>query len=1110
MDLFSQHRIDADQPEPYMQWDLPVTAGEPLEVRLFFVEMFRCMPGDRIFDVEIEGAIVIEDLDIYAEAGNSCNVGIMKSIEVTPLDGNLDINLPLVNGKPSVLAGIEVIGFGTTTITPRSAQLMIDHTGINPTLNVALTGEAVASTAGGSILSISPTDIDFGEVGLNTTGTATVTMSNTGIDPIDINTVTLSGTDIGDFSHTFTSPVLLTSGSSTTFDVSFSPTSISEAAPATSPFNTSTNILYRVNAGGDLIDDWEEDTSTLPSSYLVPGTSNIETDGPDPVLDISVPAGTPQDLFRTKRIDADQPEPYMNWDFPVTAGQEIEVKFFFVEMSRCSVGSRVFDVEIEGEVVLDDLDVYAESGDCNVGIMRSVTVTPLDDNLDIEFPLVNGKPAIIAGFEITGASGGITTSSRTAQITVDHTGLNTGNVINLEGVAVDQGGPTLAVTPPLVDFGTVTEGTTSEPVSITMTNNGSEPLDVTSVSITGENASEFGTTFSDPVTIASGSTSTFDVTFAPAGASSASSSPAAPGLLAPGDIVYRVNAGGGLVEDWIKDSEFSPSPYIVLGTSNIEEDPTPPAADPTVPGGTPLGLFTSKRIDADKPEPYMQWAFPVTANQTLEVRLYFVELSRCSVGNRVFDVEIEGELLLDNLDVYAEAGNACNMAIMRSFVVIPDDTLDIVFPLENGKPATVAAIEILESSGLPATFQTAQLQIQHTGANGTQTVDVQGESTPPPPNEAPEAGFSSAAVDSVVTFTDESTDDSGVVSWSWDFGDGGTSTDQNPVHAYDEYGTYTITLIVSDEPGLTDTLTTDLKVRDPDAPLPYLEVGGLVVMEAENVFTNTDRSDHMWVETTAIAGYSGAGAMSGDPNTDDLFKKANVGISPEMTYEVDFTIMGTYYVWARVWAAAGEDNSFHVGLNGVASASKMEFNTFNEWTWANLDTKGKLSTIGLTDEGENVINFWMREDGLVVDKIVLTTDAEFVPTGTGPAESGRITLGPSVASSSANSLDASKDKATIAADVPTEFALEANYPNPFNPTTTIQYALPEDASVTLEVFDAMGRLVATLVNGQQSAGRYDAQWNGRSDAGNTVASGMYLYRLKAGNFVETRTMLLLK
>ena len=99
-----------------------------------------------------------------------------------------------------------------------------------------------------------------------------------------------------------------------------------------------------------------------------------------------MPVGTPLDLFTHKRIDANKPEPYMEWDFPVEAGTELVVNLFFVEMSRCSAGSRVFDVAIDGVVVLDDFDVFVEAGNvCNQGTMRSVAITTTDDNLDIDF-----------------------------------------------------------------------------------------------------------------------------------------------------------------------------------------------------------------------------------------------------------------------------------------------------------------------------------------------------------------------------------------------------------------------------------------------------------------------------------------------------------------------------------------------------------------------------------------------------------------------------------------------------------------------------------------------------------------------------------------------------
>ena len=94
--------------------------------------------------------------------------------------------------------------------------------------------------------------------------------------------------------------------------------------------------------------------------------------------------------------------------------------------------------------------------------------------------------------------------------------------------------------------------------------------------------------------------------------------------------------------------------------------------------------------------------------------------------------------------------------------------------------------------------------------------------------------------------------------------------------------------------------------------------------------------------------------------------------------------------------------------------------------------------------------------------------------------------------------------------LPTTFALEQNYPNPFNPTTTIEFALPRTGQVRLEVFNMLGQLVTILANEQLSAGAYRVVWDGRDIWGNQVASGVYLYRLQTGDYVETRKMLLLK
>jgi len=94
--------------------------------------------------------------------------------------------------------------------------------------------------------------------------------------------------------------------------------------------------------------------------------------------------------------------------------------------------------------------------------------------------------------------------------------------------------------------------------------------------------------------------------------------------------------------------------------------------------------------------------------------------------------------------------------------------------------------------------------------------------------------------------------------------------------------------------------------------------------------------------------------------------------------------------------------------------------------------------------------------------------------------------------------------------LPTTFALAQNYPNPFNPETRIDYALPEASTVRLEVFNLLGQKVRALLDQPEQAGNHSVVWNGRDDAGRVVSSGVYLYRLTAMDFVETKKMMLLK
>jgi hypothetical protein len=97
-----------------------------------------------------------------------------------------------------------------------------------------------------------------------------------------------------------------------------------------------------------------------------------------------------------------------------------------------------------------------------------------------------------------------------------------------------------------------------------------------------------------------------------------------------------------------------------------------------------------------------------------------------------------------------------------------------------------------------------------------------------------------------------------------------------------------------------------------------------------------------------------------------------------------------------------------------------------------------------------------------------------------------------------------------AINTPVQFRLNQNYPNPFNPTTTLAYDLPKDELVNITIYDMMGRMVSNLVSSQQNAGYKSIQWDATNNAGQPVSAGVYLYSIEAGEFRQTKKMVLLK
>ncbi|MCB0722961.1 MAG: T9SS type A sorting domain-containing protein [Ignavibacteriae bacterium] len=127
------------------------------------------------------------------------------------------------------------------------------------------------------------------------------------------------------------------------------------------------------------------------------------------------------------------------------------------------------------------------------------------------------------------------------------------------------------------------------------------------------------------------------------------------------------------------------------------------------------------------------------------------------------------------------------------------------------------------------------------------------------------------------------------------------------------------------------------------------------------------------------------------------------------------------------------------------------------------------------------------DDASVLSDFVKTTGIRTQPSGPGGGEEDERPV-------NGNGLD-----------IPTTFALKQNFPNPFNPSTNIQFDLPKDVYVSIKVYDILGREVATIVNELRKAGSYIISFNGSK-----LSSGIYYYKIKAGNFVETKKMLLIK
>ncbi len=173
----------------------------------------------------------------------------------------------------------------------------------------------------------------------------------------------------------------------------------------------------------------------------------------------------------------------------------------------------------------------------------------------------------------------------------------------------------------------------------------------------------------------------------------------------------------------------------------------------------------------------------------------------------------------------------------------------------------------------------------------------------------------------------------------------------------------------------------------------FQESNGLVVMEAENYNTMNTRAGHSWVESSSVSGASGSSYMlaSPDDNTTNGNNRMN---NSDLAYKVNFSNPGVYYVWVRGRGVDGSSDSVHGGFNnfipsGLGDITSSFWKT--RWDWGRMTLNSSPASFVVPVKGTFTFHLYMREDGFMADKIILTTHPSYnTGTGPGPAESSRI------------------------------------------------------------------------------------------------------------------------
>jgi PKD repeat protein len=357
-----------------------------------------------------------------------------------------------------------------------------------------------------------------------------------------------------------------------------------------------------------------------------------------------------------------------------------------------------------------------------------------------------------------------------------------------------------------------------------------------------------------------------------------------------------------------------------------------------------------------------------------------------------------------------------------------------------------------------------------------------------------------------VVFTDQSSN--APTSWAWTFGDGGTSTAQNPSHTYTAAGNYTVALTATNGDGSdVETKTGYIVVTEPATPTPPVAAfaGTPTSGDYPLAVQFTDQSSNA---PTSWAWTFGDGGTSTAQNPSHTYTAAG-------TFTVVLTATNTYgsdaetktgYITVTEPTVGGAMHVADINVYRVQSGRKY----YGRADVTILDNGGAVVsgatvTALYTGDGSGTVTGVTGTDG----KVTLSTPKKYTGSSDFCFEVTNVAHASLSYDSGANLVtksceggdvfNARSDRMVI------DFALGQNSPNPFNPMTEISFSLPQAGYARLVVYNVKGQLVETLADGSYGPGDHFVMWDARDNA-----SGVYFYRLETEGFTETRKMIMLK